>query len=93
MLYVLKINEWFKNTMNKYICIYIYIYIYILYEINYTRCICIYTQSVSVGNINISEVIVSIISCNIFPSTLQLIIVPFLSHNMFSPYTAIITCL
>jgi hypothetical protein len=27
---------------------------------------------------------------NIFPSTVQLIIVPFPSHNMFRPYTAII---
>jgi hypothetical protein len=30
---------------------------------------------------------------NIFPPTMQLIIVSFPSHNMFRPYTAIIMCL
>jgi hypothetical protein len=36
---------------------------------------------------------VTFISNNTFPSTMQLIIVPFPSHNMFRPYTAIIMCL
>jgi hypothetical protein len=40
-----------------------------------------------------AELIYHLYNYNIFPSTMQLIIVPFSSHNMFRPYTAIIRCL
>jgi hypothetical protein len=35
---------------------------------------------------------ISFISCNIFPSPMQLLVSPLLPHNLFRPHTAIIRC-